>query len=124
MPIISCWALSCHRPPSSRVTCSRTAPQTVSESISTPSRSKMTAARGIATCSLARPLEADPELMAFDRHSRPGDRAVIADRGRERLTGQIVLVGACGVQELGVAPQCELDSIRDLEAGIPARVLD
>src|SRR4051812_26707686 len=43
MPIISRCAPSCHWPPSSFVTCSRTRPHTRSESTSTPSRSNATA---------------------------------------------------------------------------------
>src|SRR5215210_7580596 len=44
MPIMSAVACSCHVPPHWRTSCSRASFQTCSESISTPSRSKTTAA--------------------------------------------------------------------------------
>src|SRR5205809_211215 len=71
MPIISSWAPSCQRPPESRVSCSRTEAHADSESIRTPSRSKMTAAIEIETC-LGRALQRETELVV--ELERKGDR--------------------------------------------------
>ena len=55
------------------------------------------------------------------RRRRPG---VEGDRGGEHLAGDVGLVLAGGVEQLGVAAEGQLDPVGDLQAGLFAGVLD
>ena len=70
MPIIFSAAPGCHRPPFSRVSSSRTDAHVRSESIRTPSRSKMTAEIGVSRPARPDALHGDLELAALDRRPR------------------------------------------------------
>ena len=67
------------------------------------------------------PVPARSRSAARGPRSRPAARAaaVVGDRGRQRLAGDVVLVGARGLEQRLVAAERQRDPVRDVEAGAP-----
>ena len=63
-------------------------------------------------------------LPSISARAAPAVRAVVDDRGGERLAGHVVLVGARGGEQLLVAAERQRDPVLDLQAGVLARGLD
>src|SRR5262249_26892944 len=108
-------------PPFCSVNRLRTSSQTDSESTSSPSRSKMTAAISVTGLRLA---EGDAELAALDGRLLAGAIGPVAHRGGEGFTRDVGLVLTGRVQQLVVAAQLERDPVGNVEAGLLAGLLD
>ena len=70
-----------------------------------------------------RTADGDREVAAVDLGAGAVG-AVVGDRGGEDLAGEVGLVGAGGLEQLGVAAEGEVDAVGDLQAGVFAGVLD
>src|SRR3954454_12820339 len=100
MPIISRSAPACQRPPSSRVSPSRTLPHTCSESTSTPSRSKITAATAIGSSEY------------YDARMEEGRVRELLANARARI--EAALASARGERDTDDGPRDASDDAADL----------